>query len=221
MWRTRSRVTVHGVGRTVAIAITGVEHKFEHKSCLTIGSEQLLGHLSWTEDKTSPDTRTVTTNKGERTRREAQRKGADANTHGVTFCQDVVITMVTRTEKLSLWTPLRQSICVQLKLDVPRHGISQQEQPKNIIDVHSSRRRSSSKELSHNHWTDYESPAQHLSHTSYHIRSEHFYLSPEGCGLHMRRLEGCGPHTKRLLPENAIDFHETNQQDPPTPNHPS
>ena len=78
----------------------------------------------------------------------AQRKGADANTHGVTFCQDVVMTMVTRTEKLSLWTPLYQSICVHLKLAVPRHGISQQEQPKNIIDVHSSCRRSSSKELS-------------------------------------------------------------------------
>ena len=54
-----------------------------------------------------------------------------------TFCQDVVMTMVTRTEKLSLWTPLCQSICVHLKLAVPRHGISQQEQS-----------RSSSKELS-------------------------------------------------------------------------
>ena len=47
------------------------------------------------------------------------------------------MTMVTRTEKLSLWTPLCQSICVHLKLAVPRHGISQQEQS-----------RSSSKELS-------------------------------------------------------------------------
>ena len=41
------------------------------------------------------------------------------------------MTMVTRTEKLSLWTPLFQSICVQLKLAVPRHGLSQQEEPKN------------------------------------------------------------------------------------------
>ena len=58
------------------------------------------------------------------------------------------MTMVTRTEKLSLWTPSYQSICVQLKLDVPRHEISQQEQSKTIIDVHSLCRRSSSKELS-------------------------------------------------------------------------
>ena len=66
--------------------------------------------------------------------------------------------------------------------------------------------------MTHNHQTDDESLAQHQSHALYHIRSEHLYLPPEGCGFHMRRLEGCGFLTKWLLQENDIDFLETNQQ---------
>ena len=63
-----------GSDGTVAIAITGVEHKFEHKSCLTIGSEQLWGTLPGPRTKPSPDTRANTTNKGETTRRERKER---------------------------------------------------------------------------------------------------------------------------------------------------
>ena len=137
-----------GSDGTVAIAIDGVEHKFEHKSCLTIGSEQLWDTFPGPRTKHHQTLAQRQQNKGETTRREAQRKRGrckHSRRNILPGCGEY--NGDAHRETLIVDTAL-QSICVQLKLDVPRHGISQQEQPKNIIDVHSSCRRSSSKELS-------------------------------------------------------------------------
>ena len=65
-----------GSDGSVVTAITGVEHKFEHRSVWRLGSEQQLGDtFLGPRTKTPPDTCTETTNKGETTRRERKEGG--------------------------------------------------------------------------------------------------------------------------------------------------
>ena len=148
MWRTRSRPTVHGVGQNCCYCNNQRGAQIRAQILLTIGSNSFgTPFLDRGQNITKHLHRDNKIRVKQREGKHQERGGRCKHSRRNILPGCGEYNGDAHRETLIVDTAL-QSICVQSKLDVLRHGISQQEQPKIIIDVHSSCRRSFSKELS-------------------------------------------------------------------------